>query len=1129
VRVVDADDLEGWLHTAPGALYWISEHLGLQPRDAVSLETWWERFSRSTNPQLPTGLFLAGRREQANQLIERLNKSAALTVIESEWTDDCLAFVYASLREQVDNVMLMNGTAIVVSSVKAWDSILEKSGRAVLIPTFADPDVAFAIYKGHHVVAPIDSSGISRLPPDLSLPRPGRQEAAEALQGIGIEIDKAHHLAALGRRSLPALRRRLAIDPRITRPEWTRAADALILAPLMLVGAWTSDPDDVALLESVTNQTWWEIEPVLSRVSASSDPLLRKVGMSTALVSSEEAFLLLSESLTQNMTERWAEAVIQLLSEPDPVLDLEPDERVTAGIRGLRRRYSGTLRHGVARGLALLGAMGSRVVLDDGSALSDVGARTVRRLLEGANADNTGRLWHQLAPVLPLLAEAAPDLFLRAVEDDLNGSARVLLNLFQEESEGIHSVGPSSPHVHLLWALETVCWSAEHLVDGVQCLARLALLEPGGKSANRPFASLNSILLGWIRHTSAPLSERLHAIDAVYRVADEIGWRLTFELWPADHALVTPPAAPRFRDWRPTVNSVPMHEWIAFTHALVDRAIDHVGTDTERLAQLAEGLATAPPDDRERITVLLENLIEQNLLDRDARLRLWQRLHELVIRHERFATATWAMPIQLRTRLHDLTAKLEPTSDPQRFVYLFDWHPDLAGVDESDIETYAARLSQLRREALLSVWAGPDRIIELTNLASRAAAPSQLGWALAELDEVELPEVLSWLSSSESSLTEAGATWAHRRMLLRGSQWLAAALRQPGVKGEARQLLICNAPATRETWNVLRESPVKEDQQTYWTTARLDLVPLSDTSEALEQLLINSRAWTAIAVASYAIHQMEQNEAETGAVSPELIVKVLDAAFEQQPQKADLSSMTGYYIGQLLDYLGKTLDLEATVARYEYGFFRILEHYREPTVLNRLLATQPEIFVDLVKRAYRGKHKDRRELTDAERDHATQAWWVLREWKGFPGRNEDDSLDAHAMENWVKAARLALSEADRSDIGDELIGQSFAYSPVGDDGAWPAEPVRDLLEVIGSRELENGIALGKLNSRGITSRGIYEGGQQERDLARQYREWSRITRAQWPRTARILRDLAESYERQARQEDLEAQLDADSD
>jgi hypothetical protein len=83
--------------------------------------------------------------------------------------------------------------------------------------------------------------------------------------------------------------------------------------------------------------------------------------------------------------------------------------------------------------------------------------------------------------------------------------------------------------------------------------------------------------------------------------------------------------------------------------------------------------------------------------------------------------------------------------------------------------------------------------------------------------------------------------------------------------------------------------------------------------------------------------------------------------------------------------------------------------------------------------------------------------------------------------------------------------------------------------VIGSRELENGIVLGKLNSRGFTTRNVYEGGHQERQIAQRFREWSKITRTRWPRTTRILRAVADSYERQARREDLEAELDADSD
>lgn len=60
---------------------------------------------------------------------------------------------------------------------------------------------------------------------------------------------------------------------------------------------------------------------------------------------------------------------------------------------------------------------------------------------------------------------------------------------------------------------------------------------------------------------------------------------------------------------------------------------------------------------------------------------------------------------------------------------------------------------------------------------------------------------------------------------------------------------------------------------------------------------------------------------------------------------------------------------------------------------------------------------------------------------------------------------------------------------------WPAEPVRDMLEAIGSRELKNGLVIGRLNSRGVTSRGVYDGGDQERTLTAKYRSGSNSTKA----------------------------------
>ena len=55
--------------------------------------------------------------------------------------------------------------------------------------------------------------------------------------------------------------------------------------------------------------------------------------------------------------------------------------------------------------------------------------------------------------------------------------------------------------------------------------------------------------------------------------------------------------------------------------------------------------------------------------------------------------------------------------------------------------------------------------------------------------------------------------------------------------------------------------------------------------------------------------------------------------------------------------------------------------------------------------------------------------------------------------------------------------------------------------------------IGKQNARGAVWRG--RGGDQERDLAKNYRDASAAVAAEYPFTARLLNELARSYDRDA--------------
>jgi hypothetical protein len=78
------------------------------------------------------------------------------------------------------------------------------------------------------------------------------------------------------------------------------------------------------------------------------------------------------------------------------------------------------------------------------------------------------------------------------------------------------------------------------------------------------------------------------------------------------------------------------------------------------------------------------------------------------------------------------------------------------------------------------------------------------------------------------------------------------------------------------------------------------------------------------------------------------------------------------------------------------------------------------------------------------------------------------------------------------------------------------------LEKWKAAQIEKGIYIGLMNSRGVTTRGPFDGGKQERELANQIRENARKL-DRWPRTKSILIAQAESLEREAQREDLEAE------
>ena len=152
---------------------------------------------------------------------------------------------------------------------------------------------------------------------------------------------------------------------------------------------------------------------------------------------------------------------------------------------------------------------------------------------------------------------------------------------------------------------------------------------------------------------------------------------------------------------------------------------------------------------------------------------------------------------------------------------------------------------------------------------------------------------------------------------------------------------------------------------------------------------------------------------------------------------------------------------------------------------------------------------------------AESSYKLLEAVERIPGHNDLGELEATRLAKWIAAVRQSCAALGRADIADVCIGKVLSSAPVGKDGVWPCEPVRDVMEEIQSESMMQGAHIGVYNSRDVQVRG--EGGDQERGLAEKYRNWGQALQVSHPFVAsKLLMELALNYEHEASREDTEA-------
>lgn len=1112
VEAFDAHRIEGWLQSLPAVHYWISEQLGKPVSGAQTLTSWCERLHRNCIIDVPPAFHAAGRSKEAEKLMQRLHDNKIAPVIQAAWRDDALAFCYAVLREKDPTAL---ERTLVVFTPEVWHYLAIQSSSFILIPMFDDPDIGLAQTRGHNLIQIADNSSyVLDNNVSIRLPKISREVAERILHRVALSSFDVAKMAALARRSMSAFYRTISLDQTMKKPDWSTNAETVkVLAPLMLVGAWEyNHPEDCRAIENLVGVSNEKINALLDKLyekHQSNAPFVRS-GDRWSIVDPLGAADLMFHKISEQHVNCWENLVNSVvLSEMRKVAmrrGCASAEQFVQNIGAL----SATLQRNVMRGLPLVSAWAER---NAGPAHPLLLA--MKRMINGffdagfESEDSIGLI--DLSWAFVYFAEALPDLFL----DRIDGLVRTV-DSQNSLSRAVLCNGENGTFVtDAADALERLTWSRQYCARAIFLIAAIA-----DKTCDEGLCAALSLDLCKTlgvrsKFGNASVDDKGAIVQTLLSKYPKVGWyALTGIMHPKMFNNIMP-RRPIYRDW--SVENCVSNECVAiYLEKIIDVAVLTAESDVSRWEILLDAVGKYGCDKLQRVVKELRQRVQPSALSKSEAVELSNILQRYVGMSASCAGTEDCARQLLDVELETLIASLESDHDLVKFSRLFVLDRTLLSkFSQPTFEDRSISRESKRLEVLQSVC--QRNLSDLRVLAEHVEDLNCIGRTMAHLHRDLDSLVLRWFDEGTVRLSEVAKAYVLEKASNSNVSWVRSVLNSDMLQQVGREHFVAGLPLGIEWAAVLGEiDPLLV--RLYWESFdAFEIMDISsdDASESVRQLIALGYADKAIVLLS-----CEINRGGVPALSDVIDALLLFAEFGVL-QRGDPIFASANHLLEWID----CLDVDhPDIYVVEFLYFASLHSEVPFGKMYRYFSSDSQRFVSLVCGSYVPsgcpKWCSEEEIREAQ-------CAILSRWNYLPGLSVDDGLNGSDLKQWFQDCLLLFEQANCLDVGNEGLGRVLASSPEGSDGMWPVEDVRYLIEKFGTAALKNGLIVGHISLYGPTVKGTYEGGNSERELMNRYREYSWKMNARWPKTASILKLLADYYQMQAAVWDRDAEERAD--
>lgn len=874
----------------------------------------------------------------------------------------------------------------------------------------------------------------------------------------------------------------------------------------LLVGGWNENSvKDRSFIEKLTKADYDSWRWKISSLTNDFHDIIIFKNNEWNVFKRKELFPLFGNDIHENDLLVFEKEAIKCLSELNPEFNYPTNTRFYQGQR-TQDNYSSRLRYCVSETLAIIAN-----TLDSQNYWYNITRNVAQSVVSQVLKTNDYKVWGSLCGNLGELAEAAPNVFLDAVEDAFCTTQNAFAQLYEEET-GDSFLTSRQYSSGIISALERLAWVDSFFLRSAEVLIWLAHCKPGQFNSSS-LSSLTTILLPWHPQTEASPDTRKEVINHLIKIAPEPTWHLLLSLLPGSNSSTLDTARPLFLSNAPNKFKIDVtnSEYWDISKYYLSYAIKLADNNPSRVLKLIDFIDDVPPESQKEILDLIscDGVLKKT---DEERYPLWKKLLSLIGRHRTYSYTNWALPEESIKKIEFVAEHIRPKKYLLECLLLFSWNSmDYFRHTPGDMESIkeVERIILEKQKQCVRKILRNDGITTLLELVEKVDNSRCLGFVAASVCSLKKSQQIldSYLNSESKQINAFLSSFILQKYEMHENKWLDHLSRSRWSITQTVAYL-CELPITQYVLSI-KDKWLKGHEQLYWSKLEIFSVSMIDDNcfyYVINQLLKYGRPIRALELLGQKKYNSDLTFDATIA---------WEALFTKEKTKDKQSDMTGYYITNVIKMIQASDKIDDNKkAIVEWYYIDLLKPYLRDNdcslkYLYHKLSTEPEFFCEMLGYLYKSANKvdsnDKKQLQLTDK-----AYKLFSNWNLLPGYH-DESLDYSEFEKWFNKTISISKQVGLFDSALIRIGQVLFYSPEEEDKSlWIDKRIAELLDTIGYRNLLVGYRRECINSAGsphwrdpsvIT----------ELSLAKQYEDKAKaLSLAGYPRFASAINEVAET-------------------